>query len=78
MANTWIDVSKEDSLNISRVRDSLCAIFVSDIVTAYGKFLEDLACVYLTSRDHASTFKFPKEALTQEDWQTGFDFGSST
>ena len=38
-----IGASKEELLSISRVRDLLYAIFVSDIVTVDGKHLEKLA-----------------------------------
>ena len=66
--------TKEDLLSISRVRGLLCAIFISDIVTADGKYLEEFATSRTYSREHASTYKFPKEAPTQEDWMTWRQF----
>ena len=60
--------TKEDLLSISRVRGLLCAIFISDIVTADGTYLEEFATSRTHSREHTSTYKFPKEAPTQEDW----------
>ena len=62
--------TKEDLLSISRVRDILYSIFVSDIVTADGKYLEDFAISRTHSREHASTYTFCKESPMQEDWAT--------
>ena len=62
--------TKEDLLSISRVRSLLCSIFVSDIVTVNVKYLDECATFRTLSREHASTYKFPKEASTQEDWIT--------
>ena len=45
--------TKEDLLSISRVRGLLCSIFVSDIVTANGKYLEEFATSRIHSREHA-------------------------
>jgi hypothetical protein len=66
--------TKEDLSSISRVRGQLCAIFVSDIVTADGKYLEEFATARTHSREHASTYKFPREAPTQRDWMTWMQF----
>ena len=66
--------TKEDLSRISRVRGLLCAIFVSDTVTAGGKYLEEFATARTHSREHTSTCKFPKEAPTQEDWITWMQF----
>jgi hypothetical protein len=60
--------SKEDMLSISRVRGLVCAIYVSDIVMADGKYLEELTTARTSSREHASKYKFLKEAPTQDDW----------
>ena len=60
--------TKEDLLSISRVRGLSCAMFVSDIVTADGKYLEEFTTARTHSRKHASNYKFPKGAPTQEDW----------
>ena len=54
-------VNKEEVLDISVVRRSLCAINISDTVTARGKFFEEFACVNLMSSDHRSMYKFPRK-----------------
>ena len=59
--------SEEDLLSMSGVRGLLCAIFVSDIVTADGKHLENVAAARTTSREHTSKYFFPKEAPTTDD-----------
>ena len=59
---------------MSRVRGFLYSLFVSDIVTADGKHLDDFAIFRPHSREHASTYKFPKESPTQEDWTTWTHF----
>ena len=46
--------TKEDLSSISRVRDLICAIFVPDIVTADGKYLEEFATARTHSREHVS------------------------
>ena len=66
--------TKEELVSMTRVRGLLCSLFVSDIVTADGKHLEDFAILRTHSREHASTYKFPKEAPTQEDWITWIQF----
>jgi hypothetical protein len=57
-----ICASKEDLWSMSRVRGLLCAICVSDIVTADGKYLEESAIVRTLNREHAFKYTFPKEA----------------
>ena len=52
----------------------MCAIFMSDIVTADGKNLEEFATARTHSREHAYTYKFPSEAPSQEDWITRRQF----
>ena len=47
---------------------------MSDIVTTDGKYLEDFAISRTHSREHASTYKLPKEAPTQENWITWRQF----
>ena len=66
--------TKEDLFSISRVRGLLCAIFVSDIVTADRKYLEEFATSRTYNRGHTSTYSVPKEATTQEDWITWRQF----
>ena len=65
--------TKEDRLSIPRVRGMLCAIFFSDTVTADGKYLEEFATSRTYSREHVSTYKFPKEAPTQEGWMDNME-----
>ena len=47
---------------------------MSDIVTADGKYLEEFATDRTSIREHASNYKFPKEAPTQDDWTTWLKF----
>ena len=44
--------SKEELLGMSRVRGLLCVMFVSDIVTADGKYLEEFSTARQSSREH--------------------------
>jgi hypothetical protein len=49
------------------------ALFLSDLTTADGKYLEDF--VFAPGRkERASTFKFPREGPSQSDWESWFDF----
>ena len=55
---------------LARVRGSLGAIFISDIVTADGKYIEQFAVEKeLSSRLRRSTYDFPKEMPTDRDWE---------
>ena len=56
--------NKEDLSSISRVRGLLYGVFVSEIVTADGKCLEEFVTARTSSREHASKYKFLKEAPT--------------
>ena len=47
--------TKEDLLSILRVKGLLCSIFVSNIVTADGKYLEEFATPGTHRREHASS-----------------------
>jgi hypothetical protein len=52
------------------------SIFLLDLSTADGKYLEDF--VFIPSgREKASTFKFPREQPTQSNWNLWFDFWHS-
>ena len=62
--------TKEDLLSISRVRGLLCSMFVSDIVTADGKYHKEFSTSRTHNREHAPAYNFPKEAQMQEDWKT--------
>ena len=55
--------NKEDLSSIPRVRGLLCAIFVSDIVTPDGKYLEEIATARPSSREHASKYFRKKHQL---------------
>ena len=66
--------NKEDLSSISRVRGLLYGVFVSEIVTADGKCLEEFVTARTSSREHASKYKFLKEAPTQENWITWIQF----
>jgi hypothetical protein len=65
---------EEDVLSISRVRGLVCAISVSDIVTADGKHLKEFATDRTSSREHAFKYKFPKQTSTQDAWTTWVQF----
>ena len=62
--------------SIARVRGFLNVIFLSDIVTADGKFLEQFACEK-TSYLCRSKFVFPKECPSDSDWEAWCCFWSS-
>ena len=47
---------------------------ISDIVTADGKYLEEFTTVKISSREHASKYKFLNEAPTQGNWTTWTQF----
>jgi hypothetical protein len=49
------------------------AIFLSDLTTADGKYLEDFVFAP-GGRDKASTFKFPHERPTRSNWNSWFSF----
>ena len=65
---------KEDLLSMSRVRGLVCAICVSNLVTTDRKYPEEFTTARTMSREHRSKYKFPKEALIQDDWTTWVQF----
>ncbi len=67
------DLSPDLIRSLGRCRVALEAIFLSDLTTADGKYLEDFVFA-LDGRDKASTFKFPCEQLTWRDWNSWFNF----
>ena len=71
-----LDLSRETVLRLNRCRVSLESIFLSDITTADGKYLED-AVFHPGGRGRSSSFKFPREVPTREDWDRWFDFWHS-
>ena len=52
----------------TRVRGFLNAIFLSDIVTADGKFIEEHALSEIEEYKRRSCYNFPREHPTKQDW----------
>ena len=63
-------------LSLSRCRVSLESIFLLDITTADGRYLEDFV-FSPGGRDWSSLFRFPRKVPTREDWNQWFDFWHS-
>jgi hypothetical protein len=53
------------------------AIFLSDLTTTDGKYIKEFVFVP-GSRERASTFNFPCEQPTQSNWDSWFDFGTTS
>ena len=62
-------LEKEDLMSMSRVKGKLGVIFLSDITTADGKYLEDVACNPQESSWSRAKFNFPREKPTEQDWE---------
>ena len=62
--------------SINRCRIALCALFLSDIVTADGKFLDYLRMMVNTDYSSASSFTWPKEQPSEKDWMCWDEFCS--
>ena len=62
-----LDLSQETILSLSRCRVFLESIFLLDITTADGRYLEDFV-FNPGGRDQSSSFRFPREVPTREDW----------
>ncbi len=62
-----LDLSQETILSLSRCRVSLESIFLSDITTADGRYLEDFV-FSPGGRDRSSSFRFPRKVPTRADW----------
>ena len=58
---------------VNRCRVSLESIFLSDLTTADGRYLEYFV-FNPGSRNRSSSFKFPREVPTREDWGEWFNF----
>jgi hypothetical protein len=71
-----LDLSQKTILSLSQCQVSLESIFLSDITTADGRYLEDFV-FSPGGRDRSSSFCFPREAPTREDWNRWFDFWHS-
>jgi hypothetical protein len=70
------NLGPESIRSLGQCRVSLESIFLSDLTTADGKYLEDF--VFIPSgREKASTFKFPRKQPTQSNWNLWFDFWHS-
>jgi hypothetical protein len=71
-----LDLSQETMLSLSWCRVSLETIFLLDITTTDGRYLEDFV-FNPGGRDRSSSFKFPCKVPTREDWNRWFDFWHS-
>jgi hypothetical protein len=59
--------------SLGRCRVAHEALFLSDLTTADGKYLEDF--VFAPGRkERASTFKFPRKRPSWCNWESWFDF----
>ena len=67
-------LSKEDLLSMSRVKGKLGAIFLSDLVTADGKYMETFACQKEANERPSSKYRLPGEEPTDHDWQVWIGF----
>ena len=71
-----LDLGRETVLRLNRCRVSLESIFLSDITTADGRYLEDFV-FNPGDRGRSSSFKFPREVPTRDDWDHWFNFWHS-
>ena len=62
-------LDKEDLMSVSRVKGKLGVIFLSDVTTADGKYLEEYACDPQASLSSRTKFNFPREEPTRQDWE---------
>jgi hypothetical protein len=71
-----MDLSPDAIRSLNRCRVSLESIFLSDLTTADGRYLED----YIFNpggRGRSSKYKFPRKQPTRGDWNQWFDFWHS-
>ena len=59
--------------SLSRCQGSLEIIFLSDMTTADGRYLEQFM-FEPGSKGARSNYKFPRKSPTKKDWDTWFDF----
>jgi hypothetical protein len=59
--------------SISRCRGSLQSIFLSDLVTADGRYLESFVFDPGLPKQH-SNYRFPRECPTKKDWDIWVNF----
>ncbi len=62
-----LDLGRETVRRLNRCKVSLESIFLSDITTADGRYLEDFV-FNPGDRGRSSSFKFPREVPTRDDW----------
>ena len=67
-------LGKDDLMSVSRVKGKLGDIFLSDMTTADGKYLEEYACDPQTPLSSGTKFNFPREEPTRQDWEVWRDF----
>jgi hypothetical protein len=60
--------------SLSRCRGKLETIFLSDIMTADGQYIEPSAMCFTQGTTRRSRFKFPREEPTKSDWETWEQF----
>ena len=60
-------LDKDDLMSVSRVKGKLGVIFLSDMTTANGKYLEDYACDPKALTSSRTKFNFPREEPTRQD-----------
>jgi hypothetical protein len=68
--------SPSEIASINRCQGMLQCIFLSDVVTADGRYLESFVFGPGPFRRRLS-YRFPRESPSQEDWETWFDFWHS-
>jgi hypothetical protein len=77
LVDMFIEASYRDIYlqGLNRCRLALRLIFLSDITTAYGRFLDvkRLAAPH-SSQNHLSTFTFPNEQPSRSNWTTWLQF----
>ena len=66
-------LSREAMQSLNRCTVSLEFIFLLDLTTVDGRYLEDFV-FNPGGRDRLSSFRFPRKVPTREDWNQWFDF----
>jgi hypothetical protein len=66
-------LSRETMQCLSRCRVSIESIFLSDLTTVDGRYLEYFV-FNPGGRNRSSSFRFPRKIPTREDWNRWFDF----
>ena len=66
-------LTQEKMISMNQCRVALESMFLSDLTTADGRYLEDFV-FNPGSRGRSSTFKFPREVPTRRDWNRWSDF----